>query len=49
MVSVPAGLLHDDRHMRSPYRRQVGSTLMMICQKYDKWVPGFVSEHLASG
>jgi hypothetical protein len=53
MVSVPAGLLDDDPGVRPSMHVFTSSKAAWVdlnddLQKYDKWVPGFVPEDLAS-
>jgi len=54
MVSVPAGLLDDDPGVRPSMHVFTSSKVAWVdlnddLQKYEKWVPGFVPEDLASG
>ena len=53
MMSVPAGLLDDDPCVRPSMHVFTSSKAAWVdlnddLQKYDKWVPGFVPEDLAS-
>jgi hypothetical protein len=52
MVSVPAGLLDDDPRMRPSMHVFTSSKAAWVelnddLQKYDKWLPGFVTEDFA--
>jgi hypothetical protein len=53
MVSVPAGMLDDDPHVRPSMHVFTSSKAPWVelnddLPKHDKWVPGFVPEDLAS-